>query len=251
MNGISWRSQVKEGRVFELRSKSTKYPAPCALVIDEKGTGWGSRMFAAVDRFGVIGDGLYARRHNPAIYVNGLRLEQFNSSRVLRRRRDLERFDADDLALIRYGLALDFTGKIHGSYSDIHIPTVVPAEWTIFWIAAYGEDDGRWFDWMDATDDLAKLLHGAWHFESRGGRRDLGYKFGFAWGTRHTGSRLNQIRRFLRTRWGSSLIEQSTRVVRWTEGENVCTAEIRRNCPPLGGRSMTVQSPQGICGIYC
>ena len=51
-----WRSQIANGRVFELRSKSKKYPAPCALVIDEDANGRSSRVFAAVDQYGVIGN---------------------------------------------------------------------------------------------------------------------------------------------------------------------------------------------------
>jgi hypothetical protein len=172
MNHISWRSRIAEGRVFELRSKSKRYPAPCALVIDDSASGWNSRIFASVDSYGVVGDGLYARRHNPDIYVGGLHREQFNSSRVLRRRRELERFDADDLELIRYGLAIDFTGCIHGRYSDMRIPTVVPAEWTVFWLAAWDDHD---FRWIDREPELQRLLHGAWHFESHGGYRHLGY----------------------------------------------------------------------------
>ncbi len=249
MNRISWRSQLVEGRVFELRSKSKQYPAPCALVIDDKASSWNTRLFVAVDQFGVIGDGLYARRHNPKIYVNGLRREQFNSSRVLRRRRDLERFDADDLALIRYGLALDFTGRIHGSYSDMSIPTAVPAEWTVFWVPAWQEGDSRWIGDL-GNSELDRLLCGAWYFESHGGSRHLGYRFGRAWATRHAGTRLSLIRQFLRSRWGSSLVEQSVKVVRWAEGQNVYMEEIRRDCPALGICVRIVQAPDGMRRIY-
>jgi len=247
----SWKSQIAEGRVFELRSKSKRYPAPCALVINDKGNGWGSRIFESVDRFGVVGDGLYTRRHNPDIYVGGIRREQFNSSRVLRRRRDLERFDADDLALIRYGLSLDFTGRIRGTHSDMSIPTVVPADWTTFWLAAWEQDDFRHYDleWMHGQPELQRLLHGAWHFESHGGCRHLGYKFGVAWATRHSGTRLNQIRKYLRSRWGSRLVEQPVKVARWTDGQNIYTEEVRRDCPALGSRWCTVQTPNGQ-GIY-
>ena len=245
----SWKSQIAEGRVFELRSKSKNYPAPCALVINENSSGWNARMVVAVDRCGVVGNGLYTRRHNPDIDVYGLRREQFNSSHILRRRRDLERFDADDLALLRYGLALDFTGRIRGSYSDMHIPTVVPAKWTVFWLAAWDESDYRWISAWRTRDELRRLLHGAWHLESSGGSRHLGYKFGCAWATRHTGKRLNEIRTFLRRHW-DGLIEQTVEVVRWTEGQNTYTEEIRRDCPALGSRSCTVETPHGMQGIY-
>lgn len=245
----SWVSQLAAGRVFELRSKSKRYPAPCALVIDDKATGWGSsRLFTSVDRHGVVGDGPYCRSHNPDIYVAGIRREQFTSARVLRRRPDLERFDADDLALIRYGLALDFSGRIRGHYSDMNIPSAVPAEWTVFWLAAWSDGDYRWLD-METREELERLLRGAWHFENYGGARRLGYKYGRAWATRHQGVRLNQIRQFLRSRLGG-LIEQQVKVVRWREGANVYTEEIRRECPALGSRACLIQTPKGTNGIY-
>jgi hypothetical protein len=237
----SWRSQIANGRVFELRSKSERYPAPCALVINDKANGWNDRVFVPVDRFGVIG-GPYPRRHNPNIYVSGLRPEQFTSSRVVRRRRDLERFDADDLALIRSGLSLDFNGRIRGIYSDIHIPMAALADWTVFWYPAWEEDD---FRWVDRTPELDTLLQGAWHFESHGGSRHLGYRFGCAWGTRHSGKRLNQIRQLLRRRWGSRLVEQSVKVTRWSDGNNVYTEEVRRDCPALGLRTLLSHTPTG------
>jgi hypothetical protein len=248
MRNIPWKSQLVEGRVFELRSKSKRFPPPCALVINDKGNGWGSRIFTAVDRFGVIGDGLYRRPHNPDIYVEGIRREQFTSSRVVRRRRDLERFDSDDINLIRYGLALDFTGRIHGRYSDMHIPTVSPGDWTVFWLAAWDDDDYRWLHTY-SDKELDNLLCGAWHFISHGGSRHLGYKFGVAWGTRHSGLRLDKIKSILRRKWGSRLIEQPVKIVRWSDGKNIYTEEVRRDCPALGSRWRTVQTGNSITGI--
>jgi hypothetical protein len=129
----------------------------------------------------------------------------------------------------------------------MHIPTVVPAEWTIFWLPAWDKEDSRWMiDWRQ-TDELKRLLRGAWHFHSRGGARHLGYRFGRAWATRHVGARLNEIRKFLRSRW-DGLIEQPVKVARWTDGQNVYTEEIRRDCPALGSRC-TVQTPHGIHGV--
>ena len=246
---MTWRSQLANGRVFELRSKSKRYPAPCALVIDNKAMGWGARIFAAVDSHGCFGHGSH-RRHNPGIYIEGLRRDEFTGSRVRCRRFDLERFDADDLALIRYGLTLDFTGRIEGAYSNISmdIPVIVPAEWTVFWLPAWDADDYRWLH-IEPREELRQLFSGAWHLESYGGCRHLGYGFGHAWATRHSGSRLNQIRQFLRSRLGG-LIEQHVKVMRWSEGENVFTEEIRRDCPALGSRACLVQTPNGTQGIY-
>jgi len=248
MKQVPWKSQIVEGRVFELRSKSKLYPAPCALIINDKVSGWNERMVASVDRFGCVGDGCYTRRHNPNIYVGSLRRYNFNSSHILRRRRDLERFDADDLALIRYGLALDFTGQIHGTHSDMHIPTVVPAKWTVFWLAAWGKDDDRWMHLWKSQDELRRLLRGAWYLESHGGSRHLGYRFGQAWATRHTGKHLNEIRMFLR-RSLDGITEIPVEVARWTEGEKIYTEEVRRDCPALGSRWRTVQTSNGLTGI--
>ena len=234
----SWKSQIVEGRVFELRSKSKRYPAPCALVINDKANGWGNPIFAPVDKQGVIG--LSYPRGNPNIYIGGIRREEFTSSRVLRRRRDLERFDADDLALIRYGLTIDFTGHITGTYSDMHIPTVIPAEWTVFWLSAW--DDG---DFTYGYDHHIKpLLSGAWNFYSHGGARRLGYRFGCLWGTRHTGKRLNEIRKFLRSHY-SGLMEMPVKISRYKDGDKIYTEEVRRDCPALGSRWCTVESLNG------
>jgi hypothetical protein len=245
---MKWSDQLVNGRVFELRSKSKRYPAPCALVIDATASGWNRPIFAACDRAGVLGHGGYERRHNPDIYVPGIRREQFKSARVLRRRPDLERFDADDLDLIRYGCALDFSGRIHGRYSDMSLPCVVPSDWTVFWLEAFAPDDHRIYDFWH-TPELMTLLRGAWHFNSHGGSRHLGYKFGHAWATRHTGTRLKDIRAFLK-RGLPDIIEQQVKVARWTEGENVYTEEIRRECPALGSRACLVDTPRGHQGIY-
>jgi hypothetical protein len=247
MKRPSWKSQLAVGRVFELRSKSKRYSAPCALVINADEANYNHPQVAEVDRRGVGGPDFYWRPANPNIYVDGLRGKEL-TKRIVRRRRDLERFDADDLALIRYGLGLDFSGCIRHRYSDTTIPTVIPAEWTVFWHPAFESDDMRIYEvWHHP--DLLKLLSGAWHFNSHGGARHLGYRFGHAWGTRHTGFRLKGIRQFLRSHL-AGIIEQRVKVVRWSDGENVYTEEIRRDCPALGTRCCMVESPKGTHGIY-
>lgn len=196
--------QLVNGRVFELRSKSKRYPAPCALVTDEKGGGHGSPIFSAVDDKGVIGHGLYERKHNPGIYVPGIKRDEF-AARAVRRRRDLERFDRDDLDLIRYGYKLDFNGRIRGSYTDMSLPVVVPSDWAVFWVPAFADGDFRRYH--GPLFEFQDMLSGAWHYESIGGARRLGYKFGHVWATRHTGARLTAIREALRRRF-DDLIEQ-------------------------------------------
>ncbi|SRR5216684_513985 len=247
MSRSSWRSQLAAGRVFELRSKSTRYPAPCALVLDTDHTKYGRAQVIEVDRRGVRGNDYYWRPANPGIYVNGLRGKNF-TKRIRRRRQDLERFDADDLALIKEGFSLAFNGCISGSYSDMHIPMVAPSAWTVFWLRAFDSDDFRIYDFWHHKM-LLSLLSGAWHFNSHGGSRHLGYKFGHAWATRHVGSRLRDIREFMRSHIGG-IIEQEVKVVRWAEGGNVYTEEIRRDCPALGSRWCHIQTPQGTHRIW-
>ncbi len=238
---VSWRSQVADGRVFELRSASKRYPPPCGLVLNAAAQ-YGEKFMTLVDRYGVVGHHLYARSHNPNIYVDGLRLTDFTSKRIARRRHDLERFDADDLALIRYGRALDFDGRIHGNY--LQIPYVVPAEWTVFWIRAYDRDEFRYPDFRLHAQQRT-LFGGAWHFDEHGGARHLGYKFGHLWATRHTGPRLAEIRHFLACQF-PDVIEQPVRIVRWIGSDgSIHTEEIRRECPPLGSRYMSTRTRTG------
>lgn len=245
----SWRSQIANGRVFELRSTSKRHPAPCALVIDETAGQYGGKnMLVAVDRVGAMH--WSDRRGNPRIYVGGIRRDQFNGSRIRCRRPDLERFDADDLLLIRYGCGLDFSGRIKSThYSDQSIPVVIPSEWTVFWLRAWAEDDHRIYQ-FDSRRMLDRLLRGAWHIESWGGCRHLGYQFGHAWATRHTGAQLRAIREHLYRRF-PDIIEQPVRIARWSEGDKRrFTEEIRRECPALGLRACYVDTPSGSHGIY-
>jgi hypothetical protein len=234
MRGKPWRNQIADGRVFELRSASRRYQPPCALVISA-GAGYGCREVVGVDKDGVIGNGIYRRDSNPAIYVEGLRGKRL-TERIVRRRRDLERFDYYDLELIRYGHALDFDGRIHGSCGDTHIPLVAPAEWTVFWLPAFAPSDFFW-----PSPDIAALMRGAWWFSNHGGPRHLGYKYGRMWATRHSGRRLDAIRSRLRVLRGD-MIEQRVRVARWSDNEHTYTAEIRRECPALGGRAISVDT---------
>lgn len=243
MKRIPWKDQIADGRVFQLRSASKRYPPPCALIINATAPGgYGEKFATLVDAYGVVGSDLHARLHNPAIFVDGLRRDHFNGSRVVCRRLDLERFDADDIALIRYGVALDFNGRLHGYPPERHIPLCVPAQWTVFWTPPYAPADGFWSSHLDR--DLTNLLRGAWYFHNHGGPRHLGYKYGDLWATRHTGLRLRQIREFLRAHRGD-IIEQPTKVVRWEDSGNIFTAEIRRDCPALGGRWISCVSPDG------
>jgi hypothetical protein len=123
--------------------------------------------------------------------------------KLVRRREDLERFTEEDLALIRYGIAVDFDGRLH-SYPDVdHPPDVVPATWTVFTVPAFAVTDrSRWSTrYFDGLDKLNPLLGGAWHFTDHGGSAHLGYKFGVVYGTRHSGKQLGRIRAMLKKMW--------------------------------------------------
>ena len=232
MRGKPWKDQLAVGRVFELRSASTKYPPPCALIIR---IGSYEREVVEVDRSGCIGDHLYARHSNPNVYLYSL--EKIRK-KIARRRRDLERFDCFDLDLIRYGYALDFDGRIHGS-SEVRIPHTLPCTWTVFWVPAFVDND--WIKLWTLDDEWKRLNHGAWHFDNRGGQRDLGYKYGRVWATRHTGQRLRQIREFLRAK-RPDVIEQQVRVIQWRDAEREYTSELRVESPALGTLSLNWRS---------
>lgn len=234
MKRVPWSEQLKvPGRVFELRSTSKRYPPPCALIVRPEQPYSGYPQAVGVDRIGCIGDGLYQRSHNPDIYIPGFRGADL-AKRIVRRRFDLERFDRDDLALIRYGCAVDFDGRIHGRSTASSIPSVVPSRWSIFWLPAYVGDDHFWPS-TSKSDEIRTALRGAWHFDNYGGARGLGYKYGHMWATRHGGQRLNEIRKLLRS-LRPDVIEQQSTIIRFRVEDFIVTFEQRkvRDCPPLG-----------------
>ena len=236
---MTWKSQLADGRVFELRSKSTKYPPPCALVLNAAAKYAGGTFLRLMDGFGTIGRGLYSRRHNPDIYVEGIRPDQFNSRRIARRRPDLERFNANDLALIRYGYDLDFDGRISGSSVYTSIPlTLAPAEWTVFWTPP--EAPGE-FAYPHPNEREQKALGGAWHFQNHGGHRHLGYKYGHMHATLHTGKRLARVRKIM-ARYLPNLIETPVHVIRYMDehGRPCVTDEFDGECAPLGTGRTTI-----------
>lgn len=223
-----WEDELAPGRVFELRSTSKRYPAPCALVVRSQDERDGGKQVTEVDGSGVIGQGLYHRPSNPRIYVDGLSGVQL-AKRITRRRRDLERFDRDDLCLIRHGYAIDFDGCIRGCCLEMSGVPLTPAVWTLFWLPASGERD--W--WYPPRFCERKYLRGAWYFINRGGARHLGYKYERLWATRHQGKRLDAFRKALRE-MRPDVIEQECRVVRYREDGWTVTTELRRPCPALG-----------------
>lgn len=242
---MTWKSQLANGRVFELRSQSKTKPAPCVLVVREA-AGYGERFSVQVDEWGVVD--YSSRGHHPDVRVYPLRPDRFNSRTIARRRPDLEKFDEDDLALIRYGYALDFDGRINRATPGC--PLTRPAEWTVFWFPAYGPEEFR-YPAFKQRDRERKLFGGAWHFESHGGPKDLGYNYGHVWATRHTGTRLDKIRRFLKRQF-PDLIEQHVSVARRTKADGtIVTEEVRDECAPLGSRFTSVATASGTIMGCC
>ncbi|WP_204268490.1 hypothetical protein, partial [Escherichia coli] len=62
-----------------------------------------------------------------------LRPDDFSASLVQRRRPDLERFDKADLAMIRYGIPLQFSGRMLRREYPTSPPMVAGVTWTTFW----------------------------------------------------------------------------------------------------------------------
>lgn len=244
---MTWKSQIAEGRVFQLRSKSKRYPPPCGLVVDASAK-YGRQFLRRIDDKGVTGHNYYSRPGNPNISVESIRPDQFTSARIAQRRPDLERFSADDLALIRYGYDLDFDGRIRGS-SMPSIPLTRQAEWTVFWTPPYTEG----FPWIHLTTREHSVIAGAWHFEDHGGPANLGFKYGHLHATCHTGARLDRVRKII-LRHLPDLIETKVRVVHWEDnrGQTHTTSEYDTPCPALGeGRTTIIQNSKGESMICC
>ena len=231
--------ELIEGRVFELRSRSTRYAPPCVLIVREQPR-YGEPQAEEVDRVGVIKGSLY-RHHHPTLYVPGFAGKNL-TKRIARRRRDLERFDRYDLELIRGGLGPDFPGRIHGAR---YIPSTIPAPWTVLWLPAFAAGDFYW-----PSPRIDEHLRGAWHFTNHGGARHLGYKFGHMWATLHTGKRLRKIQDAV-YRERPDVIVQDVKVVRWSDEKATYTTEVRRECPPLGMKCLHVDWLDGASiGVF-
>jgi hypothetical protein len=231
-----WRDQVASGRVFEMRSASKKHPAPCVLIVDPDNSNHRG-VAVDVDRLGVIGDGPSDGRRNPRVRSYGLLLEDFTSRRVVRRRPDLECFDADDIALIRYGIAVQIGGelKMRYNFGTAILPSLRPMTWTVFWMPDSGNPHDRHAR-FNISRRINDLMHGAWHFEQFGGRRSLGYTFDHAWITAHTDqSVLRHIESLLRDAI-PTVIRQEHRIVRWHDWATRWTYiwRIGPRCPVLG-----------------
>jgi hypothetical protein len=189
MAGKKWIGELAAGRVFELKTRSTRHPPPLILIAGDP------------DKYGKVESRLIRERgmmkrydHHPSVRSWMNRVSDFTTARVARRRRDLERYDARDLELIRYGSCIDFTGSIDTGCTRAMIPTLCPGiVWTIFWTKKY--------PFLMDYREVRTAMRGTWHFESWAGGD---WRFGrdstmHAWCTAETDRRkLNAIERILR-----------------------------------------------------
>lgn len=192
-----WADQFIAGRVFELRNASKRLRAPCILIINPE-AGWNGHSAVQITERGVVDPGYFPSnvRHVDAWRW---RREDMNSRKIARRRPDLERYDALDLELIKYGCRLEIGGRIWGGQTKAHLPPF-PGRWTIFW-----SKSTAWSFASAEERQLRALLDGAWWVDSWCGGD---WRFGrssrlHGWATRHeSGRRLQAIERLLRSMHG-------------------------------------------------
>jgi hypothetical protein len=241
-----WQDEIAVGRVFELRSQSKRYAPPLVLIIkDEDPPHWNDGIVADLDVTGRTAArylGMYHRRGNPRISTAFMKRGDFNSKRIARRRPELERFDANDIAAIRYGLSVTVGGRLEsGCYDMDYVPTIVPGmTWTIFWT----RDHDTWD--FPFRDELAELLNGAWHFK-RSSLPNWKWLWARAWATAHNDCRrLRAIEHFLRHRY-SDLERQSVTVARWHDWQALWTHTwtIGNPGPAIGASWSHLKTPTG------
>lgn len=167
MKRQSWKDQLAVGRAFELKARHGGRDPICVMIVrDPHQPSYGYPIAVQIDERGMRSEGYWNQRR---FWAGGLRLQDFTSAKIARRRFDLERFDARDIELINYGIGLKFTGEFTGnSYSRRHIPDISgfgDIVWTIFWTPVEN------WDFHVSNPEHAELrdaLRGAWHFTSYG-----------------------------------------------------------------------------------
>jgi hypothetical protein len=158
----SIKDQVAVGRVFELKARHGSREPVCVMIVrDPRQPSYGHPIAERIDAAGM------RRAWKGRFYAGSMRLSDFTSAKIARRRRDLERFDARDIALVNYGIKLDFTGKLqideYGMARSIPFIHEFPEiEWTIF---STCHSQFMWrLNFPDAASRLSDLLRGDWHF---------------------------------------------------------------------------------------
>lgn len=152
-----WRAQLAPGRVFQLKRKTYHGNPVCVLITDIPDRWSPCPMCIEVNAKGCVFPGSWDRAR---AYVGNLRPADFTGRLVAARRRDLERFDAKDLELIRYGCPMDFTGRLDKHGYPGNLPGIPGIEWTVFWAR-----HNSIFATLLPREEQA-LFHGAWHFTS-------------------------------------------------------------------------------------
>lgn len=241
-----WRDEYAPGRVFELRRKTYDGHPVCALAIREyrSDTGGSATYFVQVDGQGCT-EGPYARSQSRT-WVGGIRPRRMTSALIARRRPDLERFDAEDLALIRYGAYLEFGGRIRTDGLKGSIPPLSGKTWTVFWTKC----DWRLSLLGTARAELASLLRGHWHMHSRcGGDWTFGRDSHLAgWATVDTDrARLRRIEAHLR-RHLSHVEVQTIAMTAVNERDIRIIRAHGRPCPAIRSQGITTIRSDGTWG---
>jgi hypothetical protein len=243
----SWRAEYAPGRVFELKRKTYKGPPVCALAIQkaDRELCFNTTDFVQVDEHGCT-EGTYGRAQS-RFWVGSISASRMTGSLIARRRPDLERFDAEDLALIRYGQRLDFGGRFKTSLTKDSIPPIPGKVWTVFWT----KDDRR-LSWLSyAERELAALLRGHWHIYSRcGGDWTFGRDSHLAaWATVDTDPvRLRRIEWHLRQHL-PHLEVQRIEMVAIPDGDRMVVRAHGQPCPAIRSRGTTTIWPDGRFGF--
>lgn len=163
---FTWLDQVAPGRVFEIRRKTWgDRPVRVMTMTDGHGLRRGNRSVVQVDELGCVAE-LYGGRRRARTYVGNIGAHDFPRLAV-RRVPELERFDAHDLGLIKYGIKLAFGGEMldrHGGRALL--PAIPGVTWTAFWTTS---EEWLWSHSHDPSDvaRVETALQGAWHQKVR------------------------------------------------------------------------------------
>lgn len=236
----SWRSELQPGRVFELNRKTWSGRQVNVLSILPAEVHSYYPYFVEIDETGCIDAGSRHRSRN--CIGSSLHPRNFKSGLVIRRRPELERFDNRDLELIRYGIKMDFTGRLLSRNWPYSFPPIPGTSWTIFW--AYAETPFYCSPYWLSNQAIKAALQGAWHFSDQHEIRPY-------WPRRHPPGRINfwataeecprklaTLRRAL-TAAGGPVATSTTRIVARDNGDHWIIKGDQCTCPAFSLNSLT------------